>query len=225
MLPVVEKCDSLPIGTTVIKQSQYAAALEADRIVARANADAAEIRRDAKEEYQRQKQQGYNDGMDQARTEFTQRMISNVVETVDYFKVVEERVVDVVCKSLRKIVGEIDERELIIKIAGQALCWARNQSHVTLRVAPSHAELLRKRVDEMLKNYPAIEVLDISVDEQMQQGDCILETEIGSVNASLELQLTAIESTLRTSIVGAADNFQTDTTGSGEPEPQSDEPS
>lgn len=202
MFPIAVQCDSLPIGPTVVKQEQYEAALQADQILARARAEAEEIRRNAIEEYERQKKQGYADGMDQANAESAQRMLGNVAETVAYFGSIETRFVEVICKSLRKILGDFNEQELVVRVARNALQWARNQSRVTLRVAPSQAEQLRGRVDDLLKNYPAIDVLDISADEHMQPSDCVLETEIGSVDASIDVQLEAIEKALKSSLHG-----------------------
>lgn len=214
----VTNCDHLPAGRTIVKGSDFAAAQQADRIVAQARADAAALVQEAQEEYQRQKQQGYADGQAQARAEEAEQHLAAVAETAAYFSLVEDRVVAVVSKALRKILGEADRHELLVQAARQALNWARSQSRVTLRVSTSQAPRLQSRVEEIRRDYPAIVVLDVEADERLGELDCILETEVGSVCANIDVQLAAIETAFRNAI----HNHPTDIAQDADAVPESD---
>lgn len=200
MFHIATNCDSLPAGGTIVRQDQYAASLEADRILTQARADADQIRRDARQEYARQQQQGYEDGAAHAQAEAAERMLETIAEAKRYFTVVEQRSVEVVQKALRRVLGEMDDEDLIFRAVRHALAWARSQSHVSLRVEPGQARSLQERVDELCRDYPAIDVLDVQADDRLNPGQCILETEIGSVDASIDVQLAAIESALQRAI-------------------------
>jgi type III secretion protein L len=198
----VTRCDHVPTGRKIVKGGEYAAALTAERIVAQARAAAETTAREAQEEYQRQKQRGYNDGLQQAQAAAAKRMLTAVAETAVYFSNVEDRVVGVVRKSLRKMLGDMDEHDLLVRAARHALNWARNQSRVTLRVSPAQASRLQLRVEEIRRDYPVIAVLDVEADDRLEALDCILETEVGSVNASIDVQLAAIEAALHQAVHG-----------------------
>lgn len=195
MFPVTS-CDQLPVDRTIIKGCEYDAAIEAKNIIAEAHAFAESTRQRAEAEYQRQQQLGYADGMKKAEAEAAERMTATVAKTAAYFSNVENRVVEVVGKALRKIIGEMDEHDLLAHAVRHALAWARGQSQVVLRVCPDQAAPLRLRVEEIRRGYPLIDVIDVVADDRLAPLDCMLETEIGSVNASIDVQVAAIEAAL-----------------------------
>lgn len=189
-------CDQLRGGRTIVKGREYDAALEAERILADARASAESTRRQAESEYERQKKQGYDDGWQQAQKVAAERMMTTVAEANTYFSAIEERVVAVVRKALRKIVGEVEQDELLVQVVRHALSWARSQSRVTLRVCSAQAPRLRQRAEEIRRSYPVITILDVVADDRLGPLDCVLETEIGTVNAGIDVQLAAIEAAM-----------------------------
>lgn len=232
MFHIAAHCDNLPLVGKVAKGDQYAAALQADQIVATAHATAEEIRQAAEQEYTQQKQQGYEEGTKRAQAEAAERMLEAVAETNRYFTTVEQRTIEVVQRALHKILGELDENDLIQRSVCHALAWARTQSRVTLRVAPGQAANLQRAVEDLQQNYPVIDVLDIQADDRLQARDCVLETEIGSVDASIDVQLAAIEAALQRALRDARPSKKTclnpaeganDCDISGNPEPSPSE--
>ena len=73
-----------------------------------------------------------------------------------------------------------------------ALSAVRNQKQVTLRVAPDKVDLLKKSTDELLASFPGIGYVDIVADGRLNDDACIVETEIGIVEASMEGQIAAL---------------------------------
>ena len=72
------------------------------------------------------------------------------------------------------------------------------QKHATIKVAPSEAPILRDRIAELTKDSPMLEFLDICSDAHLSSGSCIIETELGVIDASVPVQLEAIQSALST---------------------------
>ena len=85
-------------------------------------------------------------------------------------------------------------------MARTALDVVRNQTHVTLRVGPDQLPTVRERVGEILNGHPAVSFLDVQPDARLQADGCILESEIGVIDASIDLQLEAISKAIRKSI-------------------------
>ena len=200
MFHIAQYSKHLPRDRAVIKRHEVLAAFTADEIIHQAQADADAIRQAAKLEYQRQKQKGYADGLEEANVERTRWMSEAVAQTADYYTVVETRMVSVVQRAIENVLGQIDEHELLCQSVRQALSWARDQSRITLRVHPGHVERLRSKVDELKSLYPSVEILDIEPDAKLSGRQCFVETEIGSIDAGLDVQFDAVIAALRASL-------------------------
>lgn len=176
----------------VIPAAQHSAYLEAEAVLAAAHEEAAAIRAAAQSAYEEERQRGFRDGQEEARMEAAEQMIENVGRTIDYFAKVEERMVDLVVESMRRIVSEYDDRERVTMVVKGALGAVRNQKQVTLRVAPDRLDMVRQSTNEILAAYPGIGYLDLVGDARLHGDACILETEIGIVEASFEGQIEAL---------------------------------
>ncbi len=183
-------------GDAVIPAREYAAVVEADQIVAAAHAEAETIRREAAEEYERRREQGYQEGMEKGKAEMAEQMVAYMSQSAAYFSKVEGVLIDVVMKSVRRVLGEFDQGDLVGRVVKRALEKTRNEGHITVRVTPAQAEQLQSRLSAILESVPKIEFLEVVADSRVGEGGCILETEIGIVDASLESQLKAIENAL-----------------------------
>ena len=67
----------------------------------------------------------------------------------------------------------------------------------TLKVAPELVETVRARVSELTATFPTIETFDVVEDPRLKGSACVLETEAGVADASVESQLAAIERSLK----------------------------
>ena len=63
-------------------------------------------------------------------------------------------------------------------------------------------EPLYMRVRELRLAYPTVESFDVVEDPRLKGASCILETEAGVADASVETQLAAIERSLKKHIAG-----------------------
>ena len=194
--------NSLAADGKIIPAEQYQAYLDAQGIIAAAQEQAAQIIADAQQEYEAQKLQGFEDGMTEGRLEMAEKMVDSVAKSVDYFSDLEDRMVDLVAKALKKIVGEMDARERIVAVVRHALAVARNQAKITIRACPAEVEVLQERLADIMRPYPAINFIDIVPDSRLDEGGCILETDIGIIDASIDIQLRAIEQSLAKSLAG-----------------------
>jgi type III secretion protein L len=167
--------------------------LDAQALVEAARAEAAAIVARAQEAFEAERRRGHAEGMAAARAEAAEQMIDNVARTVDYFGRVEERMTQLVMQALRRIVGDHDDRERSAIVVKAALGAVRNQKQVTLRVPADRLEAVRGSVDEILAAFPGVGYLDLQPDARLRGDACIVETEIGIVEASIDGQLQALE--------------------------------
>ncbi|MFO1058417.1 MAG: HrpE/YscL family type III secretion apparatus protein [Dongiaceae bacterium] len=191
----------LPPGRKVIKAAEYQAWLEAGALVERAAAEAEAIRAGAAAALEAEKRRGYEEGTAQAKLEAAERMMDAVAGTLDYFTKVEETMVELVIGAVDRVIGELEDRELVRRVVKNALSVVRSQKQVTVRVAPDQAAAVKEQLNDILKPYPSIGMVDIVADGRLSRGGCILESDIGSVDASVEIQLEAIRRAIAKSFV------------------------
>ena len=121
-----------------------------------------------------------------------------VDSSVAFMESVEGKMADVVMKALRTFVVEVGDEEMVMQIVRKTLnAVIRTQRQVTLKVAPELVGVVRSRVAELRTSYPTVETLDVVEDPRLKGAACILETEAGVADASVETQLAAIEKSLK----------------------------
>lgn len=180
----------------VIKARDYLVYAEADAIIAAAHQQAAAHLAEAERAYEAEKQRGYRDGRDEGKLETAEQIMDVLSGTVEFYAGIEQRTGQIVMQMVRKVLGEFDDETLTFKVVRNALAAVRNQRQVTLRVAPDQTEAVKARIDTLLSGFPGIHFADVVADRRLGAGDCILETEIGIVDASIEIQLEALERSL-----------------------------
>lgn len=187
-----QRLSSLTLDDPLLSASEALRLTDALGIVAAAHAEAETIRASAAAAYEEEKQRGYEDGLAEARLEQSEQMIEAVSRSVDFFGRIEERMVDLVMQSVQCILDEFDERERIVHVVKKALSAARNQKQMTLRVHPSRLEAVKEAMHDILASYPGIGYLDVLPDSRLDPEGCVLESDIGVVEASVESQLESL---------------------------------
>lgn len=184
----------------IIKAQEIQEYLEAGELLSKAKERAAEILREAENAYEERKAQGYLDGQTEGKLEHAEKIMETVLSSVEFIENIENTVVDIVHESIIKVIGELDDNERIVRIVRTALQHVRNQQQILIRVAPEDEKYVRSALAAMVQNRQGNGYLDISADPRLEQGACILESELGVIDASLETQLKAIENALRNKI-------------------------
>ncbi|MBG3877543.1 HrpE/YscL family type III secretion apparatus protein, partial [Desulfovibrio oxamicus] len=77
----------------------------------------------------------------------------------------------------------------------------RSQQRVVVRVAPADERAVTEALGAMLQSAPgSASFLDVVADPRLERGACLLESELGVVDASLETQLKALENAFHAKI-------------------------
>ena len=180
----------------ILKRADHVLILEGQQIIDAAQREADLIRQQAETDAELKRQEGFAKGEAEGKAILADQILSTMSQSAAYFTKVELAMVDLVMRAVRHVLGEMDQREVIERVVRRALETTRNENQVTVRVAPAQAEHLKSRLQEMVQSFPKIQFLDIQPDSRLPDQGCVLETEIGVVDATLEAQLKAIEKAL-----------------------------
>jgi len=109
----------------------------------------------------------------------------------EYFTEVEREVVQLALAIVRKILHretQIDPM-LVGALVQIALGQLKDGSSVTLNVVPSERERWQKYFDGLGSKL----FISVVEDASLQPGDCVLQTELGTANFGIEMQLKEVE--------------------------------
>jgi len=189
----------------LVKAMDVATVRSAEEIVAAAESEAARIREEAKIAFEEEKKRGYEKGLNDGKMEIAMQKLDLVDSSVAFMENVEQKMADVVMNALKTFVVEVGDKEMVLQIVRKTMnAVIRTQRQVTLKVAPEVVESVRARVAELRSAYPTIETLDVVEDPRLKGTACVLETEAGVADASVEIQLAALEKSLKKHIAGGA---------------------
>ena len=187
----------------LVKATDVATVRTAAEIIAAAEADAERIRSDAKVEFEIEKKRGYDKGLKDGKMEIAMLKLDQVDSSVAFMEGVEQKMADVVMTALRSFVAEIGDKELVVQIVRKTMnAVIRTQRQVVLKVAPELVEAVRGRIAEFRIAYPTVESFDVVEDPRLKGAACVLETEAGVADASVETQLAAIEKSIKKHLSG-----------------------
>jgi len=180
----------------LLKADEYAQFMSAQEAIEVAKKRAEQIVNDAKQVYEEEKKRGYNNGMEEGNQKISEFMIDAVERSVKNFEAFENDMIGVVVNALRKILGEMNEKELVSRVVRNALETVRNQKKVNLTVNPDEVQVIKDQLSELLAQFPTINFIEVLSDPRITKGGCRLETEVGVVDATIDIQLAAIKRSL-----------------------------
>lgn len=179
-------------GIRVVRRDDYMLWTQAQNVINVAEQQAATILADAENVFEQERQRGYNEGEQEARLKQAEKIMETVGQTVDYLARFEHEIVDLVMGAVRKVIDGFDEQEKVMAVTRNALAIVRNQKQITLRLNPSQVDMVRDRVDELLAAFPVVGYIDMVGDTRVSKGGCILESEVGMIEAHLDGQIEAL---------------------------------
>ena len=164
---------------------------KSEAILAEAQEKRTAIFEEAKKYYAHEAKRGYDEGYATGKSEMAQQLIEIAAQNSSNIRQLESSIVGLVLKALKRILGEVSKETLIVDLVRQALKSVKNQQEAILKVSPSDAQAVREHIDQILAD-GIVDYLEVTADSRLKPGTCILETDIGVVDASLDTQLQAI---------------------------------
>lgn len=151
---------------------------------------------------------GYNDGATLARDE-AQSEVKRATDIVSSFRaevlrtrtewcrVYEEQMVALVCHALERILGDRPPvAERVLHALRRAFACLGEGDRITVRCHPDDMEFVRQAVESPAGEDIATRRIQVVADDMVQSGGCLLETDLGIVDARVEQQLRILRGTL-----------------------------
>lgn len=191
----VKPLDSqLKPGQKVLKSADYQQLLNYEGVLQKLSSREQQRQVDVTEQLQKSIQNGRHEGMEQANQELAQSLHNFTLRMHQSLSEVEESLVDVVIESVKKIVHGFDDEALVRNTVRSGLELVRGGKKLTVRVNPQMLSAVQEQLREFENSINHIEILP---DVALKIDECILESDVGIVSASVEQQVEALVKSLR----------------------------
>lgn len=182
----------------VMRQDTVEARSQADEIIQQAKQEALNIRSEAEAWRQQGFDKGYAEGIEIGKGEMTEAILRINRENDARFQHFERDLVKLSLSIAEKIIGDQlrVEPNTITDIVAKAIQGVRHQKEIFIRVNPEEYETIAASKYLLVEQLSRAQDVDIRPDPDIAQGGCLIESETGSIDASVEKQIAAIEKIL-----------------------------
>jgi type III secretion protein L len=183
-------------GVKLVKAQEAQIFLGALELSAKIKALAAERAQVAEAAYAQRQEEGHREGLAAGRDEFSLKILDTVMASVEYLEKLEGDLAQIVEDAVRKIIGLTPPDQVAVGLVKKALALTRDDRRVIVRVSPDDEPAVRRELRGSLAE-GATSFLDVKADGRLSRGDCVLESDLGVVEASLETQLKNLSAALK----------------------------
>jgi type III secretion system HrpE/YscL family protein len=187
-----------PASKLVVKKDVFEAGQEARTIIEAAEAQARAIlaaaERTRTSVFDAARKDGYEQGLALWNDALVASQRARDAMASDY----ESELMRLSVKISEKIIGEelLTRPETILSIVREALHSIRHERSVTIQVNPQEVEEVRRQINRLQDVLGPGRQLQVVADSSVTRGGCLVESELGVIDARLETQLKCLEDAL-----------------------------
>jgi type III secretion protein L len=191
--------DDLPTepGSRILRATDVQAWRDGYRFLALARETAARAEENARSAYDAAYKKGFAEGRAAGAIE-ANRVVREAAVAVDrYLGGLDKEIGALALNIVRRVIGEIDVADLVAHAATQALSEFRQEKNVRIAVHPAAADRVNSALGAFAQDdRPAATV---ESDPALDKGACILVSDDAVADASIDVQIRAIEAGLTSS--------------------------
>lgn len=182
-------------GTKIIPSAEFTEILNTQEILNLVKKDARQYRKEVASECEKLKEQASKEGYEAGFKEWADHILKFQNQIDSLRKEFTKVLAPVALAATQKIVGKAFEisNDLIYHIVENALKPVTQHRKITIYVNKNDLMALEKNREKLKKIFENIESLSIREKDDITQGGCVIETEVGIINARLENQWVLLE--------------------------------
>lgn len=188
----------------VVSKQELASKEKSEKILEEAQKEANQIRSEAerllgqvREKTENEKKRGYEDGKQAGYSEWTEEILKVRQLKKDFYEEAERDVIKLVLSIAEKVIGSLvtENEKAIAGIVKQALEKSLGD-RIVVRMHPNDFKRIKKEDIHFGDFLDKTKQVHFKEDSSIEPGGCIVETEVGTIDAQLETQLKAIRKAL-----------------------------
>jgi type III secretion system HrpE/YscL family protein len=185
-------------SATCVRKEVHDASLEAKQVLRSAQSEAERIINEAESKrhalLEEAKKQGYAAGLEQ----WTETLVDAWKRRDEYLDQNESQLIKIAIAAAKKIIGEEvrTNPSSIRNTVIEALRSSARQGNLVIQVNPAQEAIMRSDIDNLRTLLGGLRDLTVSPNSEIEEGGCIVESDIGIIDARVSTQLAALEQSL-----------------------------
>lgn len=189
--------DSIRIApeTKIIPEKEFSTLQEASKVLEHIKQDAEKYRLQVVKECEELKEQAFKEGYEEGFKEWAEHLIQFEKQLETLSKETQKLIIPIALKAAKKIVGrEIElSEDTIVDIVASNLKAVAQHKKITIYVNKKELDVLEKNKQRLRDLFEHLESLSIRPREDIASGGCVIETEIGIINAQMDHRWRVLE--------------------------------
>jgi type III secretion protein L len=170
----------------VVRRSDVETIVEAEQLLDAANTESRRLIEAAEAEVSRLREQGHREGLRQAREEMVEEMARVAARHAAMLESERARLARIALSVVRRLVATLDPEALFDEALRRVTEQVRAERFLRLRVAPRDMEAAQRALHRLMTRCAGPQFVDIAPDAELAPSSCIVESELGVVDASLD---------------------------------------
>lgn len=115
------------------------------------------------------------------------------------YQEIEKEVVELALAIARQVIcQEITlNRDIVVCVAREALAKVEDPGRIKIKMSPSDLKFIKETRSQLSDLMQNVDNVTLEAEENIQSGGCIIETDLGEIDARIERQLQAVEESFR----------------------------
>lgn len=176
---------------------------EAEKLIKEAELKVSEIEHEAyKKGYEAGREEGYKEGQSEVMRLIDR--LGTIVSTAvdirdDIIKSSEKMMTEMILMISRKVIKDeiVERREVVINNIKEAIKRVKDRDRIDIRVNFADLDMTTAHKDELIKMMESLKKVNVYEDSRVDRGGCIIETDVGSIDARISTQLDSMEEAIR----------------------------
>jgi len=184
-----------PQEQKVLSSEEYGVLIDSKKLLDEVKRDIEERQKELERQCEEVRAKAQKEGFDEGLSTFNQHIVYLDNQLKELRHEVMHKILPIALKAAQKVVaGELKMHpERIVDIVMQALVPATQSKHVTIYVHKGDKAILEQNKPRMKEIFERIELFAIQEREDIEPGSCMIKTDTGIINASMENQWRALE--------------------------------
>ncbi len=172
----------------IIPAEEFSKIIAAEEVLLQAEEDAVEFKKQVAIEGEGEKEVAKAAGFEEGLKQWAEQLAYMEEELAKMRKETQKMIIPVALQAAKKIVGkEISlSEEIVVDIVANSLKSVAQHKKVTVYVNKADLDILEKHKEKLKQLFENLEFLSIRPREDVTKASCVIETEVGIINARIE---------------------------------------
>lgn len=181
--------------TKIIPAEEFSRLVTSEEVLDHVKEDAKKYRTEVSQECEKIKEEAYREGYKEGFEEWAEQLSLLESKLIEYKLEMEKLIIPIALKAARKMIGrEIELSEnAILDIVKENLKAVSQHKKILIFVNRKDFDLLESHKNKLKEVFDNLESFSIRPRDDIAPNGCVIETEIGIVNAQLEHRWNVLE--------------------------------